>query len=250
MVLPARQHGFPQLSDDCGQELASALQNAQPKIQKMCEEESDDTEAVNKLFVINDSLNHTLQRYQLIKKGELEAARHIPRGTLGTKTALKAGKDNELSLIDLEDDTGDSSAVGSAVGSSVQSEQVSSVENDLLGLSIGPADPTNNGIYLGMAQPPGKANASYWFPSSAVEDQRKLTYIIAPKPTPTPFTKQTLDFVGLGFELSYSSGKLIGAPSYSKPPPSPSSPPLQPMAKSGHSHPRCRISPTSLQPRR
>ena len=70
-------------SADFFQELANALQSAQPKIQKMCEEESDDSEAVAKLLEINDSIHRTIERYKLIKKGDLDAASKIPKGTLG-----------------------------------------------------------------------------------------------------------------------------------------------------------------------
>ena len=67
----------------------------------MCEEESDDAEAVNKLLVINDSIHRTLERYRLVKAGDAEGASRIPRGTLGTSGAgVRKGPDNELSLID------------------------------------------------------------------------------------------------------------------------------------------------------
>ena len=58
------------------------MQNAQPKIQKMCEEESDDQEAVAKLLEINDSIHRTIERYRLIKKGDVDAASKIRNDSL------------------------------------------------------------------------------------------------------------------------------------------------------------------------
>ncbi|KAI9799016.1 MAG: hypothetical protein M1825_004912 [Sarcosagium campestre] len=128
---------------DVFEELASALQNAQPKIQKMCEEESDDQEAVAKLFEINDSIHRTIERYRLIKKGDLAGASKIPKGTLGTSTGVGKTADNELSLIDFGGDNDTSASVGStgaaaAAGSSASqaSGKGDSLEDDLLGLSF------------------------------------------------------------------------------------------------------------------
>src|SRR3954447_22089797 len=97
---------------DVFSELAAALSSAQPKIQKMCEEESDDHEAVAKLFEINDSIHRTIERYKLIKKGDIEGANNIAKGTLGISGAgVKKGANNELSLIDFggPEDESDSS---------------------------------------------------------------------------------------------------------------------------------------------
>ncbi len=103
----------------------------------MCEEESEDTEAVAKLFEINDSIHRTLQRYRLTKKGDLEGASKIPKGTLGTSGAgVSKGPDNELSLIDfgpgdLMENQSQSDATATArAGSSARPE------DDLLGLSL------------------------------------------------------------------------------------------------------------------
>ena len=125
---------------DVYEELANALASAHPKIQKMCEEESDDTEAVAKLFEINDSIHRTIERYRLVKKGDLEAASKIPKGTLGTSGAgVTKGPDNELSLIDL----GGPEDVEPPAGQSSTSQPTdaplakgNALEDDLLGLSM------------------------------------------------------------------------------------------------------------------
>ena len=118
--------------------MASALKSAQPKIQKMCEEESDDQEAVAKLFEINDSIHRTIERYTLIKKGDLDAASKIPKGTLGTSTGVGKNADNELSLIDFDTEPAPRiiSTANLEDGSSNGQPKTESLEDDLLGLSF------------------------------------------------------------------------------------------------------------------
>lgn len=111
------------------------MQNAQPKIQKMCEEESDDQEAVAKLLEINDSIHRTIERYRLVKKGDVDAASKIPKGTLGTSTGVTKTADNELSLIDFSGDAETSTATKEPVNGSTE-QKTASVEDDLLGLSV------------------------------------------------------------------------------------------------------------------
>ena len=119
---------------DIFEELANALQSAQPKIQKMCEEESEDSEAVAKLLEINDSIHRTIERYKLTKKGDLEAASKIPKGTLGTSTGVTKTANDELSLIDFSGDESGQSIVASGEGTSIP--KPATLQDDLLGLSI------------------------------------------------------------------------------------------------------------------
>lgn len=122
----------------------------------MCEEESDDHEAVAKLLEINDSIHRTIERYKLIKNGDVEGASKIPKGTLGTSGAgVSKGADNELSLIDLggpDDDAlmgGEQGSQSTQPSGSQQTAQSrgNALEDDLLGLSLGEAPislgPTN-----------------------------------------------------------------------------------------------------------
>jgi ADP-ribosylation factor-binding protein GGA len=94
----------------------------------MCEEESDDSEAVAKLLEINDSIHRTIERYKLMKNGDLEAAQRIPQGTLGTSTGVTKNANNELSLIDFGADP-------EPTPTPTQSKS-QSIEDDLLGLSM------------------------------------------------------------------------------------------------------------------
>jgi ADP-ribosylation factor-binding protein GGA len=129
---------------DVFEELASALQSAQPKIQKMCEEESEDYEAVSKLLEINDSIHRTVERYKLMKKGDVEGASKIAKGTLGTSTGVTKNAENELSLINLD---GDGETDG--LSANVTNQEAGGLENDLLGLSIGSPSQGQGGISLG-----------------------------------------------------------------------------------------------------
>ena len=124
----------------------------------MCEEESDDQEAVARLFEINDSIHRTIERYKLIKKGDLEAAARIPKGTLGTTTGVGKNADNELSLIDFggEPDL-------SANGITDTTKKPEALEDDLLGLSM--QDQTygqGGGIALGFGANTGTISGNLY----------------------------------------------------------------------------------------
>lgn len=123
---------------DVFSELASALQSAQPKIQKMCEEESDDHEAVAKLLEINDSIHRTAERYKMMKKGDMEGAAKVaagapPPSSSGTAAASSSAA-NELSLIDFDADASNGAQSGNAPA---PAPSAGGLENDLLGLDIG-----------------------------------------------------------------------------------------------------------------
>lgn len=140
---------------DVFEELANALASAHPKIQKMCEEESEDTEAVAKLFEINDSIHRTIERYKLMKKGDVDGANAIPKGTLGVSGAgVKKGPDNELSLIDFGGPEGEAEAAPAAQGSTAAQPKSAgnALEDDLLGLNMGDGNyGQGGGISLGNA---------------------------------------------------------------------------------------------------
>ncbi|KAF4637104.1 hypothetical protein G7Y89_g970 [Cudoniella acicularis] len=150
-LLEERLEGFKpgdtMTEGDVYEELASALQSAHPKIQRMCEEESDDHEAVAKLLEINDSIHRTVERYKLMKKGDIEAAAKIAKGTLGTSTGVGKNADNELSLIDFD---GETNGNNSAEAGAPPQVHASGLEDDLLGLSMGESYGQGGGISLGF----------------------------------------------------------------------------------------------------
>ncbi|KAI0466795.1 ADP-ribosylation factor-binding protein GGA2 [Xylaria cf. heliscus] len=186
--LAAFQPGDTMADGDVFEDLAAQLQSAQPKIQKMCEEESDDHEAVAKLFEINDSIHRTVERWKLLKKGDVEGAKKIAQGAPLPSSSAAPGKAkssaaNELSLIDFDGDVGTNGAGSEAASSS----QVAGVENDLLGLSLGESSSTfgqGGGISLGFGANqniPGPALLSSLTQNSTAKGP-------TPTPTPPPFS--------------------------------------------------------------
>ena len=130
----------------------------------MCEEESDDQEAVAKLFEINDSIHRTIERYKLIKKGDVDGASKIPQGTLGTSTGVSKTADNELSLIDFSGDAEPAASGSGDLNGSIE-QKSASLQDDLLGLSIQDQDyGQGGGIALGFG-----ANSSIKAPNMLLE---------------------------------------------------------------------------------
>lgn len=104
----------------------------------MCEEDSEDHEAIAKLFEINDSIHRTIERYKLFKKGDIEGANNIPQGTLGRSGAgVSEGPNNTLNLIDFGDSEPAASAAQPAESSQQPAPTGHALEDDLLGLSLG-----------------------------------------------------------------------------------------------------------------
>ncbi|KAL8946713.1 MAG: hypothetical protein Q9222_006927 [Ikaeria aurantiellina] len=168
---------------DVFEDLANALQNAQPKIQKMCQEESDDQEAVNKLLQINDSIHRTIDRYKLVKKGDLEGASKIEKGTVGISTGVGKNADNELSLIDFDGDAQPNA--GASTSSDSQQPAGESLEDDLLGLSFQDKPyGQSGGIALGFG-----ANTNIPGPS-LLSSATQQSSAKPPTPLPTPQTQQ------------------------------------------------------------
>lgn len=120
----------------------------------MCEEDSEDHEAVAKLFEINDSIHRTIERYKLFKKGDIEAANNIPQGTLGRSGAgVSQGPNNTLNLIDF----GDPEPTPQAGQSSQPPAAGNALEDDLLGLSLsGEAYGQSGSIALGGSNGSGR----------------------------------------------------------------------------------------------
>ena len=139
----------------------------------MCEEESDDQEAVAKLFEINDSIHRTIERYKLIKKGDVDGASKIPQGTLGTSTGVSKTADNELSLIDFGGDSEPTPSVSGNVNGSSQ-QKGASLQDDLLGLSVQDQDyGQGGGIALGFGANSSKGDPSCDMKSVLTSSQRR-----------------------------------------------------------------------------
>lgn len=116
----------------------------------MVEEESEDAAAVVKLLELNDIINTTLERYNLIKKGDLNAAAALPLqpelspGPSSTPTPTP--RQQEVSLIDFDGDSGAASS----------SAPKTKPADDLLGLAFDSGSSssdmfgTGGGIALGF----------------------------------------------------------------------------------------------------
>jgi ADP-ribosylation factor-binding protein GGA len=127
----------------------------------MCEEDSEDHEAVAKLFEINDSIHRTIERYKLFKKGDIEAANQIPQGTLGRSGAgVSQGPNNTLNLIDFGDPEPAPAAAPSTEAPQQSASTGHALEDDLLGLSLGGDSYGQSGsISLGGSNGSGKSLA-------------------------------------------------------------------------------------------
>lgn len=137
--LEAFKPGDKMQEGDVYEELASALQSAQPKIQKMCEEESEDHEAVARLLEINDSIHRTVERWRCLKKGDVEGANRIARGTLGTTMGVAKGENNELSLIDFDEPAPEEpvALATTPLPDGGKGKAAGGLDDDLLGLQFG-----------------------------------------------------------------------------------------------------------------
>ncbi|KKA24736.1 VHS domain protein [Rasamsonia emersonii CBS 393.64] len=209
-MLQSLQPGDKIAEGDVFEELANALQSAYPKIQKMCEEESDDTEAVEKLKQINDSIRRTIERYKLVKKGDIEGAAKIPKGTLGTTTGVSKNANNEFSLIDFDPEP---SPNGDAQGTS-------SLENDLLGLSFQDkpaatsAAPAASTASTAPAAPPSgqaQAGSNYDILSSLASSQPG-SQSATPAPSVSQPSKQTTSAPVDPFASLVSASPRAGSP--------------------------------------
>jgi ADP-ribosylation factor-binding protein GGA len=174
----------------------------------MCEEESDDAEAVAKLLEINDSIHRTVQRYKLMKAGDVEAATKIPKGTLGTTTGVGKNAANELSLIDFDPEQPTGPSTSNVLESSSGPAKVTTVEDDLLSLSMNDTPygqsggislgGLNNGSVLFSSPPTHAANPMAAFQTqSAAPQPPKANYdafaaLTSSLPTSKPATPAPL----------------------------------------------------------
>jgi len=126
---------------DVFEEVANSLMSEQPKLLKISKQESGDEEAVQRIKGLVENIDRTIERYRLMKAGDIVGANRIAQGAFGGDAPTSAaGKQEELSLIDF--DSGQSNGASSGVP-----EHGSSMEDDLLGLSMQePASAQNGGL--------------------------------------------------------------------------------------------------------
>lgn len=128
-----------------------------------------------------------------MKAGNVTAANNIPKGTLGTSTGVGRNAANELSLIDFDPEPSHSAAPVPAqnasngslledTASNTTPAKQTTVEDDLLGLSLGSAPPGS--ISLGGSTLSDLFKAPQ--PSSSQPYQQTQTASFTPASVPTP----------------------------------------------------------------
>ncbi|KAI0946604.1 hypothetical protein AcW1_010032 [Taiwanofungus camphoratus] len=133
------------VSGDVYDQVASILTAARPKIQGwISNAETDDPESLNTFLQINDQINTVLHRYECYKEGDYASASNPIPPELG-------GRQNDLSLIDLDDSA--PSAVNGASGSGTGAaaiDDLASLFGPFASTNVSqPAPPTGMGIRIG-----------------------------------------------------------------------------------------------------
>lgn len=127
-----------------------------------------------------------------MKAGNIEAANKIEKGTLGTTTGVGKNAANELSLIDFDPEpatpatssTANGSLLDAGPGGSAQG-RATTVEDDLLGLSLDDSSPAQMGsISLGPTTTFGNASISTF--ANSPQFSATSTQPPAPQPSPKP----------------------------------------------------------------
>ena len=57
--------------------MAVSIRGSRPKLQKLIEEESDDSVAVAKLLELSETINGDLEKYDKLRKGDFQGASQI-----------------------------------------------------------------------------------------------------------------------------------------------------------------------------
>lgn len=144
--------------------LFSSLKSAQPKFLKIIQEEQEDESLVQDLLQFNDTVNQLLEKFDLFKIGNKEAASHINPSSISSATtstgAAGGALANEINLIDFDDETDSQDPSTSSTGNQngLQGESVTDLLSDLNELSISsnsnmPNFGAGGSISLGAAEP-------------------------------------------------------------------------------------------------
>ncbi|CCE64376.1 hypothetical protein TPHA_0H01700 [Tetrapisispora phaffii CBS 4417] len=151
------------LNNETIQELYGSLKSAQPKFQKIIEEEQDeDNGLVQDLLKFNDNVNQILEKFTLLKSGDSQGASQINPENLSTAIQMNQGGAlaNEINLLDFDDNTESSSPAPESMTTNTQPvDPLTDLLGDLNDLNITtPAASTPNfglggDISLGSAQP-------------------------------------------------------------------------------------------------
>lgn len=158
------------IQNDTVVSLYSSLKSAQPKFLKIIQEEQEDEALVQDLLQFNDTVNQLLEKFDLLKIGNKDAASHINPSNISSSATTGATNSgalaNEINLIDFDDDTDNQ---GSTTPSTSNGNGSGDLVADLLGdfneLSVSAGSGTPNfgaggSISLGAAEPAAPVTTS------------------------------------------------------------------------------------------
>lgn len=104
MLNTAQETGTPITdSNDTIIELYSSIKSASPIVTKILEEDNGDEDYVKELLELNDVINQLMQKYQLLRSGDVSEASNIK---------VSSGGQKELNLIDFDDEPISSDTTG------------------------------------------------------------------------------------------------------------------------------------------
>ena len=180
------------------QELHSALKVAQPKFQKIIEEEQEDDALVQDLLKFNDTVNQLLEKFNLLKSGDSNAASQIHPSHVSAPLQQSSGAlTNEINLIDFNDlDEAPSQGNNNTNGTGTPAAAETSV-NDLLG------DLTD----LSISNPSTANQASFGLGGDIVLGSSQP----APPVTTTNNSNNTLDLLGLSTPQSPTNSQAVNS---------------------------------------
>ncbi|CAI4063832.1 phosphatidylinositol 4-phosphate-binding protein SKDI_08G1540 [Saccharomyces kudriavzevii IFO 1802] len=177
------------------QELHSALRVAQPKFQKIIEEEQEDDTLVQDLLKFNDTVNQLLEKFSLLKNGDSNAASQIHPNHVSAPLQQSSGAlTNEINLIDFNDLDETPSQVNNTNGAGTSAGAESSA-NDLL------CDLTD----LSISNTPSAAQTSFGLGGDIVLGSSQP----APPITTTNSSNNTLDLLGLASPQQPTNGQAL-----------------------------------------
>ncbi|CCC70808.1 hypothetical protein NCAS_0F03240 [Naumovozyma castellii] len=189
----------PDIQNETVEELYGALKGAQPKFQKIIEEEHEDDSLVQDLLKFNDTVNQTLEKYNLLKIGNSSAASQIhPDAMSNAPTSNGGALAHEINLLDFDDDVPAAPATTSSPTPGITHANNNGPMDDLLGdlndLAITSPAPSQNfglggSISLGgMGQPTTSVSTG--------DNTMDLLGGISATPSSTTQTNNSFDLLG------------------------------------------------------
>lgn len=153
LVTVESSSGIVEDSNEAAIELYASIKSSQPSITKIIEEEQTEggsEDHVQTLLTLNDNINVVMNKFQLLRKGNVSEAANLKISSLGSNGASAA---NDLNLIDFDDDA--------PISNDAKDDQgFNDLLNDLSSLSFsGNTSNTGNlygrggSISLGLQQP-------------------------------------------------------------------------------------------------